>query len=294
VAFLAARPPVARAVDTDESWAPTEATDAIPKTVFESLLSFKVKRYRPIRGINFNQEGGNEPVAHESLAFVQTTLRGQLALIPVARTQMIPLTDRVAALVFPIYLCSKCGKKGIPESLFVSPEADKKGLEAPPGTGSKLLQVLFYDRIANKELGKPEGFPLEWNSWDRRDETGNDWERVFEPGPERPTRVRNCSSCFVLSIEKENNHEYLGFAYVFAYATGKAYASKPYLVGDIRSSGNGLGPRVRVSMTDFHRESSGVIAHRKAESNLQSPIYEIAPGKEELDIPVLFLPPDEN
>jgi hypothetical protein len=287
VALVAGIATSARGLDRDESWAPAGVPYAIPKSVFESLVSFKVKRYRPIRGINFNQEGGNEPVAYETLTFVQTTLRGQLALIPTARTRLVPLTDRVAMLMFPIYLCAKCGKKSVPDWLYVPADANNKDLEAPPGTGTKLFQVLFYDRIANKELGKPEGFPLEWNRWDQRDSSGNDWKQVLEPS--EPTPVRGCPSCVVLVIPMEEDHEIHGHLFAFAYEFEKALVSKPFLVGSIRFSNNGQGAEVGVGMEDFHRDSRGILAHRSTESNLKTPLFGILPGKHEEDLVLLWL-----
>src|SRR2546430_17678244 len=76
------------------------------------------------------------------------------------------------------------------------------GAPARDAPGKKLPQFVFFAPASNRVLGKPDGYPLELNHWDRRAPEG-DWKPGFEVTS--VTAGRDCPFCVELhGITEEN------------------------------------------------------------------------------------------
>lgn len=268
------------------SWDWENDEEAVPEQVFRQLFSFKLKTYPRIAGINFDVESGNEHWIANEMVFVETRLRGKLALIPPMRSRQIRLSANLSAIAFPIYLCDVC-KDGVPQSLLVMPTGTKPAEDtARDDPGKKLLQFVFFDPASNRVLGKPDGYPLELNHWDRRAPEG-DWTPVFEVTS--VTAVRDCPFCVELHGITEENGASLPFLQVLAYQRQGISASVRSVAGQLAYPAHRGDPRVVVTYEEIRREGSKIVARRLSESNVQTAMFGVPPGDHVTDVVLLSL-----
>jgi hypothetical protein len=268
---------------TGWSWNWESDDQAVPEQVFRQLFAFKLRTYPRIAGINFDVENGNDHFIASDMPFVETTLRGKLALIPPMRSRQIRLSANLSAVAFPIYLCETC-KNGVPQSMLVPPDAKPGADAAKEAVGKKLLQFLFYAPAANRLLGKPEGYPLELSHWDRRAPEG-DWTSVFEVIS--LGGVRGCDFCVELHSMMEENGTVLPFLQVLAYQRQGISASARFVAGELAFPAHRGDPRVVVTYDQIRREGSNIVARKVTESNLQTAMSGVPPGDHVTDV-VLF------
>lgn len=267
------------------SWEWGNDEEAVPEQVFRQLFSFKLKTYPRIAGINFDVESGNEHFVANEMPFIETRLRGKLALIPPMRSRQMKLSENLSAIVFPIYLCEAC-KDGVPERLFVPPGAKPGDDAAADDVGKKLLQFLFFDPASNRVLGKPDGYPLELNHWDRRAPEA-DWTSVLEVIS--LTAVRDCPFCVELHSITEESGTPLPFLQVLAYQRQGIAASVRSVAGQLAYPAHRGDPRVVVTYEQIRREGSKIVARRLSESNVQTAMFGVPPGDQMTDVVLLSL-----
>jgi len=267
------------------SWDWENDEEAVPEQVFRQLFSFKLKTYPRIAGINFDVESGNEHWIANEMVFVETRLRGKLALIPPMRSRRISLSANLSAMVFPIYLCEMC-KDGVTQSLFVRAGAKPGDDAAADDVGKRLLQFLFFDPASNRVLGKPDGYPLEVNHWDRRAPEA-DWTSVLEVIS--LTAVRDCPFCVELHSVTEENGTPLPFLQVLAYQRQGISASVRSVAGQLVYPAHRGDPRVVVTYEQIRREGSKIVARRLSESNVQTAMFGVPPGDHVTDVVLLSL-----
>ena len=143
------------------------APPRVPVSIFKKLYpEAKVKKHPVLLGISQAWSDFAEAPTLKRMTFIQTRIRGGLGLIPVESSRLTPLTTRLAAVAFPIYICRTCGND-VSAKLYSPRTWDSAEIERNNQEwGIKLLQIGFVDRVTNEFLGKPKNYPLESSHWD--------------------------------------------------------------------------------------------------------------------------------
>lgn len=255
VAALSLRAGPASAGEDEITW---NAPERVPLSVFKKTFAgSEVKKYPSLRGIQNLFADVNEDHELARMTFIQTRLRGHLALIPVESSRILRLSNKLSAIAFPIYLCTLCVNDKVPPSLYADMSAHSAQRPRDAGAfGAKLFQVAFIDTVSNTFLAKPKDYPLESLRWDST-ETGN-WSRDLDlciwP-------VASCRTCVEIrfNIATPEGPE-RDFLQIFSLMPSGAYTSARYGIGTQPPEAE---KKVVVSYYDVRRQGKDVLARRE-------------------------------
>jgi len=212
--------------------------------------------------------GTNEPAD----IVYPVSLRGRQGLIRVADARVQPVGEAHLALAFEVFLTTERDVRRWAES------------SAPqnPAGAMKLLQLVVFDKVTGRLIGKPEGFPLEGDSWTCAGDA------CSVPSLVELTAGAKKDPYVVLKYSTSLDRQLIRVVAVGANRT--PITSRATAVGDL---GGESGCHVSVSFRSFTLESRRVVGIRQSECDPGcSDICkgnELAPGKHEDKVTLLTL-----
>lgn len=243
------------AAEDEISW---DAPERVPIDALEKLFAGSdVGKYPALTGIYNLFTEVNEDHELARMTFLRTRLRGRLALIPVEASRILRLTERLAAVAFPIYLCNVCKGDEIPKSLYAEVGVHVAYRRHHGGEfGTKLFQVGLVDTRSWKFLAKPSGYPLESPNWDPLRDSGPLRDLDLEIMP-----VDGCGACieirYRIGADSATRRDYLQ---IFALTGSGTYTSERFEYGTVAGSGNSAA---RVEYRTIRRSGQRVIATKE-------------------------------
>lgn len=101
----------------------------------------------------------------ENQKVFETVVWEKNAIIPIDECHVVELYPGLTAIAFEIYLSEEPNDYETMLKENITMEVDINESSLYQGQGERLIQVIFYDTIKDKFLGKPEGFPIAELSW---------------------------------------------------------------------------------------------------------------------------------
>lgn len=146
----------------------------------------------------------------------ETTVWDKHASIPLTKCHVVDLYAGIKAVTFNIYLSEDPNdyQNMLKESITMELDIDESSLYQ--GHGERLIQVIFYDTVKDKFLGKPENFPIAELSWVDQGYTSplrTDIIKTFK-------KVEDCKNTILLTIEEYDGYSQ-GLHYFFKYHDDK-------------------------------------------------------------------------